>query len=265
MSNKIKDTKNSLNELSIDRRKLLKFSALLATTAVLPPVTGVLNSAQASTGIGVNEKIPKAFVYTELQISVPFNKVPWKELNKSISVQPGFINKNWLYGYGNNSVGGIYAFDSIENAQKYVTDYFPKEARKFGVAQTTRVFDATVTKEASQGVNSAHYSHHTKGKPGAFVYTEVQMNLPFGEAPWRKRNPILLQQKGLLYKTWLSGLGTNTIGGIDAFDTIENAKAFALNDFPKVAKKLNSAFYTRIFDASITETASWQMNSPYYR
>ncbi len=34
-------------------------------------------------------------------------------------------SKNWFYGADNGSVGGIYAFDSIENAQKYVTDYFP--------------------------------------------------------------------------------------------------------------------------------------------
>ena len=100
--------------------------------------------------------------------------------------------------------------------------------------------------------------------PGAFVYTEVQINMPFEKAPWQSRNPVLKQQAGLLSKTWLSGLHTNTLGGIDAFDTIENAKSFAFEAFPKVAEKMNAAFYTRVFDAHITETASLQMHSPYY-
>ena len=72
------------------------------------------------------------------------------------------------------------------------------------------------------------------------------------------------QQPGLLAKTWLSGLHTNTLGGVDAFDTVENAKVFALEAFPKTAAKMNAAFYTRVFDADITEEASRQMNSPYY-
>jgi hypothetical protein len=61
----------------------------------------------------------KAFVYTEMQFSVPFNKAPWRELNPLIRAQPGFVNKTWLSGFQNNSVGGIYEFDSIENASRF--------------------------------------------------------------------------------------------------------------------------------------------------
>jgi hypothetical protein len=254
--------KTNVEDHNNDRRKLLGLSASLGTIATLSPLLGLISPAYAVTTDKI--KTPKAFVYTELQLSLPFDKVPWKKAGKAIVKQPGFINKTWLSGLDNNSVGGIYAFDSIENAQKYVTEFFPELASKFGVAQTTRVFDATVTEDASRGVNSAHYDAKVDKKVGAFVYTEVQINVPFEKAPWRERNPILMQQQGLLYKTWLSGLHTNTLGGIDAFDTIENAKAFALNDFPKVAKKLNSAFYTRIFDASVTEAASRQLHSPFY-
>ena len=206
----------------------------------------------------------KAFVYTELQISRPFAEVPWQDVNAAIKQQPGFINKTWLVSVANNSLGGIYAFDSIKNAQKFVTGYFPTEAGKLGVAQTSRLFDALKVKEASLDIDSPHFGVKLTQKPGAFVYTEVQVNIPFENAPWQSRNPVLKQQPGLLAKTWLSGLHTNTLGGVDAFDTIENAKTFAFEAFPKTAAKMNAAFYTRVFDAEITEEASRQMNSPYY-
>lgn len=190
----------------------------------------------------------KAYVYTELQISTPFNEVPWKDINTSIKQQPGFIDKTWLSGVGNQSAGGFYTFDSIENAQKFVTQYFPAEATAFGVAQTTRVFDSAASENASRDMNSVHYGAHLKVKPGAFVYTEVQLHaVPFDQAaPWRELDPILKQQPGLLSKTWLSGLHTGTPGGLYAFDTIEHAQQFALDYFPTEAKKLNAAFYTRV-------------------
>ncbi len=100
-----------------------------------------------------------AFVYTELQISVPFADAPWPEISAAIQQQPGFLSKTWLSGLGNNSIGGFYSFDSIENAQKFVTGYFPGEARKFGVAHNTRVFDANVTEQARRFLNSPYYAY----------------------------------------------------------------------------------------------------------
>ena len=99
----------------------------------------------------------KAFVYTEVQISVPFAQAPWRDLNPVLKQQPGLVNKTWLSGVGNNSVGGLYEFDSIENAQRFAQDYFPTEARRLGAAFTTRVFDGTVTEEASRDMRSVHY------------------------------------------------------------------------------------------------------------
>ena len=206
----------------------------------------------------------KAFVYTELQISIPFADVPWKDISESIKQQPGFISKTWLSGVGNHSVGGFYSFDSIENAQSFVTGYFPEEAAKFGVAHTTRIFDATIVKEASEGISSVHFGAGPAQAPGAFLYTELQINLPFGKAPWQDRNPVLNQQKGLLSKTWLSGFNNNTLGGLDAFDTVENATNFAIEAFPKNAAKLNAAVYTRVFDAKASAEASRFLGSPFY-
>ncbi|MBV1879109.1 MAG: hypothetical protein KUG79_15820 [Pseudomonadales bacterium] len=207
----------------------------------------------------------KAFVYTEVQASIPFDQAPWKNINAAIKQQPGFINKTWLYGIDATSVGGLYTFDSIENAQKFVTGYFPQEARSLGSPQRTLIFKADTVEEASRDMNSVHFGAVLEQSPGAFVYTEVQLNAqPFDSAPWREINPVLKQQPGILAKTWLSGLHTGTPGGIYAFDSIENAKSFAINYFPTEAANLNAAFTTRVFDAQATEIASRDMHSPFY-
>lgn len=206
----------------------------------------------------------KAFVYTELQISVPFAEAPWREINPEILEQPGFRNKTWLAGVKNQSLGGLYEFDSIENAKKFVTGYFPAEARKFGVAQTTRVFDGDVVEEASKYLNSMHFGGKLSVEPQAFVYTEAQIGAPFAAAPWREMNPVLKAQPGLLHKTWLSGVHTNSVGGFYAFDTLENATKFVTEYFPTEAAGLNVAYTTRIFDATAVKEASRPLSSPFF-
>ena len=207
---------------------------------------------------------PKAFVYTEVAISVPFDKAPWREINESIRKQPGFLNKTWLQGHSTQSIGGFYAFDSIDNARKFVTGYFPSEARSFGVAHTTRVFDAELVRDASVDLKAAHFGIAPERRPGAFVYTELQLSKPFAEFDWKTRNATLKNADGLQSKVWLSGHMTDTLGGFDAFDTMDQALDFAIDDFPETAAKMGVAFYTRVFDASVTETASREMDSPYY-
>ncbi|SDZ34025.1 Putative mono-oxygenase ydhR [Jannaschia faecimaris] len=206
----------------------------------------------------------KAFVYTELQASVPFSDVPWGDLNKAIAAETGFLDKTWLSGVNTHSVGGLYSFDSIEGALHYCTHFFPALARDFGVAQTTRVFDTSATAEASADIASPHFGGKVEQEPGAFVYTEIQVSLPFGKVPWREQNPLLRENAGLISKTWLSGHGTDSVGGLYAFDTQENATAFAIDAFPKIAADMNAAFYTRVFDARVAEAASRGLNSPYY-
>lgn len=99
----------------------------------------------------------KAFIYTELQLSVPFAETPWRELNAKILRQPGFRNKTWLAGVRNQSVGGFYEFDTIENATRFAVDYFPTEAKQLDVAYTTRLFDAALVKEASRQLHSPFF------------------------------------------------------------------------------------------------------------
>jgi len=257
--------KSVLADVSLKRRDLIIATAQIAAGTMAAAVIGGGEVFAQSTQKKKETLMQtKAFVYTEVQISVPFEDAPWQKINEAIKQQPGFINKTWFSGVNNNSLGGFYAFDSIENAQKFVTGYFPMEAAGFGAAHNTRIFDASLVKEASLGLNSPHFGGTPTGKPGAFVYTEVQVNVPFQETPWRERNPTLKATPGLVAKTWLSGLHTNTLGGVDAFDSLENAQKFALETFPKTAKKMNASFYTRVFDANRTEAASRDMNSPFY-
>lgn len=206
----------------------------------------------------------QAFVYTELQLSIPMNEVPWRELNPTLLNQPGLINKTWLSGVGNKSIGGFYVFDTVANAEKFVTEYFPTEAKKLDAAHTTRILDATVVGDASRDMNSVHFGATLGQKPGAYLFTQIEVDLPFSKAPWREINPMIKNQPGFLAKTWLAGLYGRTVGGLYAFDTIENAKAFAINQFPREAANLNAAFTTRVFDANATEEASRGMKSPFY-
>jgi len=55
---------------------------------------------------------PKAYVYTELQLSAPFKDVSWQKINRMIKGQPGFLNKTWLAGLGNNSGGAMLSIPS---------------------------------------------------------------------------------------------------------------------------------------------------------
>lgn len=205
----------------------------------------------------------KAFVYTELQVSVPFTPSIWESSNPILLRQPGLKNKTWLSGIGAQTTGGFYEFDSIENAKKFVVDYFPARARSRGVAQTTRVFDGAVVEEASRFLNSMHFGGKLGKQPEAFVYTEAQIAAPFDQAPWRDMNPVLKVQPGLLHKTWLSGVHTNSVGGFYAFDTLGNATRFVTDYFPTETAALNVAYTTRIFDARVVADASQPMRSPF--
>ena len=113
-------------------------------------------------------------------------------------------------------------------------------------------------------MGSVHFGGAKTQKPGAYVYTELQLSQPFAEFPWQDRNKALKQVPGMQNKIWLSGISTNTLGGFDAFDTLDCALDFAINAFPQTAAKFGCAFYTRVFDANLTEEASRQMSSPYY-
>jgi len=129
------------------------------------------------------------------------------------------------------------------------------EARALGVAQTTRIFDGRPVADASRELRSPHFGARVTKRPGAFVYTEVQVGVPFEQAPWQELNRVLAAQPGLLHKTWLAGVGTHSLGGFYAFESIAHAREFALVYFPTETAKLGAAYTTRLFDAAVVAEA----------
>jgi hypothetical protein len=51
-----------------------------------------------------------------------------------------------------------------------------------------------------------------------FLYAEMQSHVPFDEFDWQTVNSGLKLAPGLIRRTWLSGIGTNTLGGFYEFD-----------------------------------------------
>lgn len=71
---------------------------------------------------------------------------------------PGLISKTWLSGIGTHSVGGFYAFDSLQNAHAYATGMLSEFAKASNASLTVKLFDAGVVAEASRGMNSPYYA-----------------------------------------------------------------------------------------------------------
>jgi len=99
-----------------------------------------------------------------------------------------------------------------------------------------------------------------------FLYGEFQTAVPsFTKELWGYVNEQLKSVKGLMCKTWLIGIGTNTVGGFYEFDSIENARGFATGLYAEQAKYANASLTVKIFDGDIAEEASRDMNSPHYK
>ena len=100
--------------------------------------------------------------------------------------------------------------------------------------------------------------------PKVFLYAEFQVSAPFGEAVWSNANPAMQNITGLLSKTWLSGINTNTVGGFYAFDTEANARAYAQGRLADFANAAGGSLTVKLFDGESTEKASRGMRSPFY-
>lgn len=97
-----------------------------------------------------------------------------------------------------------------------------------------------------------------------FLYTEIQAAVPFDQFDWQEINATLKTAPGLIRKTWLSGIGTHTVGGFYEFDSAESALAFAQGPFAEEARRAGAPATTRLFDGDIVKDASVDLNSPYY-
>ncbi len=98
-----------------------------------------------------------------------------------------------------------------------------------------------------------------------FLYGEFQTSVPnFTPELWGPVNAQLKNVPGLVRKTWLSGIGTHTIGGFYEFDSIEHARAFATGLYAEQAKYAGASLTVKLFDGDVVEEASRGMNSPHY-
>lgn len=97
-----------------------------------------------------------------------------------------------------------------------------------------------------------------------YLYAEFQNSAPFTEAVWGDANPMMHTVPGLISKTWLSGIGTHSVGGFYHFDSLENAHAYATGMLSDFARGAGASLTVKLFDGDVVETASRGMNSPYY-
>ena len=100
----------------------------------------------------------KVFLYAEYQVAIPFTEIDWTPVNTEMKKFNGLKSKTWLSGLNNNTVGGFYEFDSVENAQNYIDNLLVPFARKVSGNLTTKLFDGDVVADASKGMNSPYYS-----------------------------------------------------------------------------------------------------------
>lgn len=97
------------------------------------------------------------------------------------------------------------------------------------------------------------------------LYGEVQINVEdFTPEIWGPINEKLKKVKGLVSKTWLTGINTGTLGGLYEFDSVESALAFSHNEYIEEGKALGVTVTSKIFDGDKAEAASRDMKSPQY-
>lgn len=99
----------------------------------------------------------KTFLYAEIQVSVPFEKIDWEPINVAIKKNPGLKSKTWLSGVNTHTLGGFYEFDSLANAQSYAENYLAPAAKQVGGSLSVKLFNGDVTEAASRGMNSPYY------------------------------------------------------------------------------------------------------------
>jgi len=97
-----------------------------------------------------------------------------------------------------------------------------------------------------------------------YLYAEIQVSAPFSQIDWPSINVAMKKEKGLKSKTWLSGVNTNTVGGFYEFDSVENAKAYAVGYLAKAAEQIGGSLTVRLYDGDVVEAASRGMASPFY-
>ncbi|MDI4656449.1 hypothetical protein [Xanthobacter autotrophicus] len=101
--------------------------------------------------------IKKVFLYAEIQVSIPFSEIDWQAINVAMKKNPGLKSKTWLSGINNNTIGGFYEFDSIDNAKSYAVGYLAAAAQQLGGSLSVKLFNGDITADANRGMDSPFY------------------------------------------------------------------------------------------------------------
>jgi hypothetical protein len=99
----------------------------------------------------------RTFLYAEIQVSIPFDKIDWDPINVAMKKEPGLRSKTWLSGINNHTIGGFYEFDSLENARAYAAGYLAAAAHQLGGNLSVKLFNGDVTSAASSAMASPFY------------------------------------------------------------------------------------------------------------
>jgi hypothetical protein len=97
-----------------------------------------------------------------------------------------------------------------------------------------------------------------------FLYAEFQVSVPFSERVWREANTAMHTVPGLRSKTWLSGINTQSVGGFYEFDSVRNARDYAVGMLADFAKSAGASLTVKLFDGDVVAEASKDMRSPYF-
>ncbi len=97
-----------------------------------------------------------------------------------------------------------------------------------------------------------------------FLYAEFQTSKPFDHSVWGEANPLMQAVPGLRSKTWLSGIGTHSVGGFYEFDSVENARAYTQGLLSEFARGAGASLTVKLFDGDVVAEASRAMHSPYF-
>lgn len=96
-----------------------------------------------------------------------------------------------------------------------------------------------------------------------FLYVEFQTSQDFTELDIEEINAQMKAFPGLISKTWLSGIGNNSLGGFYEWDSQENVQNYIDNYLVPGMKKYG-CLTVKLFDGDVVRDASIGMNSPFY-
>lgn len=98
-----------------------------------------------------------------------------------------------------------------------------------------------------------------------FLYGELQSNVEnFTPDIWKPVNERLKTVPGLIRKTWLIGMNTNTLGGLYEFESEETAWDFATGPYVEEGRAINASVTVKLFDVAKGEAPSRDMKSPHF-